>query len=126
MEGEETLNRVLKAAGLDSVRFASGVVGNSTFIVCASVVGAALAAWALKAAPGLALAGMMLIIGLAVFALIWNSRFADRHPDLALLGGAELLKLRQMEMGAKEMPVLPNSENVAAPIQNQPGGETNA
>lgn len=119
MASEEAFYKVLKAAGLDSVRFARGVVGNSTFIFFGCVGFAAVAAWALRAAPGLALAGMGLFISYGVFALVGIWRFADKHPDLALLGGAELLKLRQMEMGAKEMPTLPNSDNVAAPMQDQ-------
>lgn len=116
MPNDDPIQQMLRSTGLDSVRFASGVVGNSTYVVCACAVAAAVAAWALSPYPWLAVVAMLSLVGLAIFYMQGTWRFADRHPDLALLGGAQLLKLRQMEMGAKEIPMPQTVENVQAPV----------
>lgn len=102
-------------------RWGGGVVTNTTAAVVAAFIAIATAAWALAAHPIIAVCVIGCVLVLAVLYLLGTWRFADKHPDLAALGGTEYLKYRQLEMGTKEIPSIPAAENVVAPRISQQG-----
>ena len=105
-----------KATALESLRFARGVVPNTTYAICASVAAIAVIGWSFSSHSDIALPIIGMIAGITVIFLLGTWIFAHLHPDLALLGGAELLKLRQLEHAAKGMPQPPED-----PIIEDPG-----
>lgn len=99
---------------LDNIRFARGVVGNTTYAMCAGLLAIGIAAFALRGSPPMAIAVIVIIGLLLAWYLHGTWKFADKHPELALLGGAELLKWREMDMGAKNVTLPSNADNVVA------------
>jgi len=97
-----------------------GVVGKMTIIgliglVVVGVIGRNLTStWPV-------LGAIVLASGLVVFIIRTISRFADKHPTLALFEGAELLRWEEMRIGAKgiEAPKQtdPVPENKSLPAQ---------
>ena len=109
---------------LDRVRLARGVVGNTTYAIVAAFLAIAAVAWTFRDQPLIALGFICIVAFLALVYLIGTWIFAHKHPDVALLGGAELLKWRQMEMAAKGMPLLPEAPNVEpTPLIDSPEEE---
>lgn len=89
-------------------------MGKASYVGAAAVLTLAAVAWRLNN-PGylLIVAGLVVIIfAIYFFGVLW---FANRHPGVALLEGAELIQWRQMEIAAKSVasfetkPVLPES-----------------
>jgi hypothetical protein len=103
------------ASSLDSVRFARGVVGNTTYVAGAALIAIGIIAFAFNSHPEMALVLIGIVAALATLYFFGTWIFAHLHPDLALLGGAELLKLRQLEMAAKDVQLPPNLPNVELP-----------
>jgi hypothetical protein len=101
--------------GLSRVKLGPGVVGNSTFAILALCIAAPGIAWALRDYPSAALIGIGLIAAVVVLYFIGTWIYAHLHPDHALMGGAELLQLRQMQMAAPGTPVIEGSPIVADP-----------
>ena len=93
-------------SGLSRVTLRGGVVGKVTFAV--SLVSIALAAIAWSASniwiSGVALA----MIFSLTFVMLWRLiNFADRHPQAALLEGAEFLIHEQIVHATKHLPSIP-------------------
>jgi hypothetical protein len=107
----------LRTTALDSIRFARGVVPNTTYAICISIISIAATGWFFNSHPEIALPIIGIIATITVIYLVGTWVFAHVHPDLALLGGAELLKLRQLEQAAKGMPQPPADD----PIIEDPG-----
>lgn len=114
-EDDSTLQKALKASGLDSIRLARGVVGNTTHAMYAAMLAVAVAAWALRDEPKFALALAGIIGGVTALYLIGTWRFSHRNPDLALYGGAELLKLRELQIGTKNHPEPADAPSIEDP-----------
>jgi len=105
----------IKGETLDRIRLARGVVGKSSYVAGAAFLTLVTVAWSLRD-PGylLALAVFVLLLFVIYFAgVLW---FAHRHPGEALLEGAELIRWRQLEMGVKGEPSLPQAPNVSPPL----------
>jgi hypothetical protein len=83
--GNWTLPRIAERFG--KVRLGQGVVGNTTGALIATVAAVAVGIW--KGGAGGVTLGV-LVVALYVYYFRETLRFADRHPDLALLGGATL------------------------------------
>jgi hypothetical protein len=107
------VKQILEAVGvsessLDRIRLAQGVVGKSSYVAGVALLALLVVAFSLKD-PGhlLAIGCFILILFFVYFAgVLW---FSNKHPDMALLEGAELVKWRQIEMAAKGQPSLPDS-----------------
>jgi hypothetical protein len=101
----EPVKKALEAVGvsessLDRVRLAQGFVGKASYVAGAALL-VLIAVAALLRDP----IYLLTVAGLAVFLFtlyflgtLW---FSHKHPDLALLEGAELIRWRQIEMAAK-------------------------
>lgn len=107
---------MLKSAGIsaesfDRVRLARGVVGKSGYVAGAALLVLFAVAISLRD-PVLLI--VLAVLAVAIFAMFFGGAlwFAHKHPEAALLEGAELLQWRQMEMAAKGIDVLPNQANV--------------
>jgi hypothetical protein len=79
----------------------------------AAIVGVS---WAFSGRPEFALIVISIIAGFAAVYLFGTWIFSHFHPDLALLGDAELLKWRQMDMGAKGIQIPINQPNTTPPL----------
>ena len=102
------VKQILESVGvsessLDRVRLSHGVVGKSSYVAGVALLALLMVAYSLKDSSYLfAVACFILVLFFGYFGgVLW---FANRHPDMALLEGAELVKWRQIEMAAKEMP----------------------
>lgn len=93
-------------SSLDRVRLAQGVVGKSSYVAGTALLALLVVAYSLKDSGYLfAVACFVLILFFGYFGgVLW---FANKHPDMALLEGAELVKWRQIEMAAKETAAIP-------------------
>jgi hypothetical protein len=118
----ETLQQVgINASTLDRVRLVRGVVGKTSYVAAAAVLTLAAIAWRLTD-PNLLLvdAGLVVLIFVLYFAgVLW---FANRHPGVALLEGAELIQWRQMDVAAKsgsEIGRVPVPPEAATPLSEQ-------
>lgn len=108
--GDESLSDGLLSAVLTKVgaseylqrfRF-GGVVGKLAMVgvICILVIGGV----ALKLSnQWFLISAIAVVAGVAVFIVIKVINFADRHPELALLEGADLLRWQQMQLEAKGM-----------------------
>ncbi|HZL59847.1 MAG TPA: hypothetical protein VFC38_09105 [Stellaceae bacterium] len=120
----DILNKLgISGEALDRVRFARGVVGNTTYAICAALAAIAAVAFSFSSHPGVAELLILVIVGVVSLYLLGTWIFSHLNPGLALLGGAELLKWRQMEMGAKGMTILPEEVNVSLPKKIAPPPE---
>jgi hypothetical protein len=105
----------LSAFKLDRIRLARGVVGKATYVAVAAILALGGIAWRVADSLQLLLAGglIVLIFVLYFIGVLW---FANRHPGVALLEGAELIQWRQMDIAGKSVraidnvPVLPGPE----------------
>jgi len=109
----------INASALDRIRLARGVVGKASYVAVAAILALAGVAWALRD-PNYLLADAVLVVILFVVYFAGVLWFANRHPGVALLEGAELIQWRQMDIAAKtiasieDTPVLPEPENRGA------------
>ncbi len=127
-EGSELLKLVgLSRESLERVKLGRGVVGKTTWALLSIIALLAIVAsrvsvdWMLLLISG---AGIVLFI-VYLFKVL---AFADKHPDLALLEGAELVKWRQMDVAAKGAGTLPSGPLVQPPpllesIKDEPDTE---
>ncbi len=116
--------------GIARIRLGPGVIGNTSVVMISAIVVAGFVAWAFRSNPPLALGAMGLIIAGALL-FVWGSwKFAHKQPDLALIGGAELLQLRRIQMAGKDAPNIPLLPPVEAPptpvIESRPGDTNGA
>jgi hypothetical protein len=107
------VKQILEAVGvsessLDRVRLAQGVVGKSSYVAASALLALLVVAYSLRDSGYLLVVGILIVLLFVVYfaGVLW---FANRHPDMALLEGAELVKWRQIEMAAKGQPSLPDS-----------------
>jgi hypothetical protein len=101
---QETLEASgINASALDRIRLARGVVGKASYVAGAAVLGLALVAWGLRDSIYLIIdASLMFALFLSYFiGVLW---FANKHPGVALLEGAELIQWRQLEITASDPP----------------------
>ena len=101
--------------GLSGVKLGPGVVGNSTFAVIAAFVGIPATAWALSSHPDYALVAIAIEAFLLFSFLVGSWVYAHKHPDHALMGGAELLQLRKAQIAAPGIKVVENAPIVSDP-----------
>lgn len=101
--------------GLAKVTLKGGVVGKVTFSVVAVSLALASIAWSVQ---NIWLSvGALSAVFILAFAMLWRLiNFADRHPQAALLEGAEFLVHEQIVHASKSIPHIP----VGATIQTQP------
>lgn len=95
--------------GLSKVTLRGGVVGKVTFAVVFSSAALAAIAWS---ASNIWLSGAALVmVFVLAFVNLWRLiNFADRHPQAALLEGAEFLVHEQIVHATKALPSLPLNE----------------
>lgn len=90
---------------LARVRMGRGVVGNTTYAfwaACAAIIAALLF---LSSSPLYALAAIFLVGSLFVIFMLRTHAFADKHPDLAMLGDTEWLQYKELQ-GAKHAEII--------------------
>jgi hypothetical protein len=93
----------INTSALDRIRLARGVVGKASYVAGAAVLGLAVVAWGLRDST-LLVADGALILALFLTYLVGVLWFANKHPGVALLEGAELLQWRQLEITASNPP----------------------
>jgi hypothetical protein len=108
--GTNPVPEALEQAGinvstLDRIRLARGVVGKTSYVAGAAILALAMVAWGLRDLNYL-IADAVLVVILFVVYVVGALWFANRHPGVALLEGAELIQWRQLELGAKSMPAI--------------------
>jgi hypothetical protein len=130
-----SLAKILEGLGVTSsevnrVQLGPGVVGNTTTALICSVIASAAQAYFLHDQPAVMFGAMAVTVILLLVYMFGTWRFAERHPDLALMGGADLLQLRRMEMAAKHPEIMIDSTPIIAPTlpapvtSEIPGGES--
>jgi hypothetical protein len=102
------IRKGLESAGvntsmLDRIRLARGVVGKASYVAGAAVLGLAIVAWQLHES-WLLFMDALLIVVLFIAYLVGVLWFANKHPGVALLEGAELIQWRQLEITASDPP----------------------
>lgn len=104
----------INAASLDRIRLARGVVGKASYVAGVAILALGVIAWQLHD-PALLIADAVLVIllfGMYFCGALW---FANKHPGVALLEGAELIQWRQLDIAASDAPAHPNIEMSEAP-----------
>ncbi len=89
------------------IKFGSGVIGKTGTVMLGVVIVFGIVAYRIDGFW--ALAGIALLTA-AVFLvyLFATLRFAERNPNIAVLEGAELIQAKRLDLGASEMPALPD------------------
>lgn len=114
----ELLGRVgLGGGGVERIHLAQGVVGKTTYVTCTLIGVIGIAIYSLA---GVVWAIVLLALLAAVVFLIYFGGvlwFSHKHPGLALLEGADLVRWRQMDLGARglEGAAVPDSPIIANP-----------
>jgi hypothetical protein len=110
------------------VKMGPGVLTIVGRVAMAAFGACALTGWALRANPYLAGAAILLIIGLALYVCERCIRYAEKHPIPALMGGAELLKVIEHQMAARDKaivgddsPQIGGAKDAAETIENDGG-----
>lgn len=113
MAGEDILGKIAESAG-GAFRFGRGIVSRSSVVVLVFMVAVVVAEYGLRddylrlAALGMA----------AVVFFVWHFaslRFTAKHPDIALLDGAEWTAWKRWEMTAKGLPAPPSGPAISNP-----------
>src|SRR5258708_39403343 len=96
--GSPNVKHILEAVGvsessLDRIRLSHGVVGKSSYVAGTALLALLVVAYSLKDSGYLLAIGCFIVLlFFGYFAgVLW---FANRHPDMALLEGAEFVKWR--------------------------------
>jgi hypothetical protein len=111
----------VNAESLDRIRLARGVVGKASYVAGAAIIGLAAVAWGLRD-PVYLIVDACLILCLFVAYFVGVLWFANKHPGVALLEGAELIQWRQLEIAASDMPAqINNKPSEPPPIIEQSG-----
>lgn len=97
------------------VKLGSGVIGNTTYGICAISSAVAFAAWALSDHPLYAILVVICIFVLGLVYLCGSWIYGHHHPEEAVLGGAEYLGLQGMKFGAKGIGEIPTIQPIEAP-----------
>lgn len=109
----------VSAESVDRIRLGRGVVGKTTYavIIVLIVLGIALTRTSVPWLV-LVLAGMAALLFIMYF--VGVIRFAGRNPGAALLEGAELLRWKQFDLAAKNIPVIPDTPPLVDPSKPLP------
>jgi hypothetical protein len=110
----------INATALDRIRLARGIVGKASYVAGAALLVLAAVALVLRQ-PEYLLIDAILAVVLFVAYFVGTLWFANRHPEIAILEGAELIQWRQMEIAsAKGMTsTLEPTPNVEPPLIEQ-------
>jgi hypothetical protein len=102
---DPTRTLLARMQALGHIRLAHGVVGKTSVVTGLALLVLAGIAWRVSTDLLLVMGGMVLLIFFVYLAaVLW---FAHRHPEQALLEGAEIIQYREQEMAAKGVPELP-------------------
>jgi len=114
--------------GETRLKLGGGVVTHTTRLGLALMAAIVAVCYALK---GPALFGVIaILVGVFALYLIGTWWFADLHPDLALMGGAEFLQYHKMQMAAQHPEIMSDS-TLTQPLKiehadSETSGETDA
>jgi hypothetical protein len=105
--------------GIARLRLGRGVVGNTTHAFWGSCLLGVGAVFALRDNPWATLAALFLIAAMYLIYMFATHRFADKHPDRAMLGDAEWLAWAQSQTAAKDFAALPASPTTIDPASDK-------
>jgi hypothetical protein len=90
---------------LGHIRLARGVVGKTSVVAGIALLVLGGIAWRIDAAS-LPMMAAAVVVAFFVYlaAILW---FAHRHPEQALLEGAEIIQYQQLQMAARQVPEAP-------------------
>lgn len=95
------------------IRLARGVVGKASVVAGITLLVLGAIAWRIDAGLLLIMTGAVLLAFFAYLAgVLW---FAHKHPEQALLEGAEIIQYREQELGARGLPEAPASRLTTPP-----------
>jgi hypothetical protein len=112
---DDDLTRALLARmhALGHIRLARGVVGKASVVAGIALLVLGAIAMRIDAKLLLVISGMVLLAFFVYLAAVmW---FAHRHPEQALLEGAEIIQYRHQEMAARGFPVAPQASTLITP-----------
>jgi amino acid transporter len=100
--------------GVNGVHLSQGVVGKTTVAVVALMGVLGVAAYAAGGQWGVIIIALLAAIIFLVYfvGVLW---FANKNPGHALLEGAHLVQWRQMDYGAKDLNVIPDTPVTSNP-----------
>lgn len=110
--GQTPLDGLLPLVG--RLRLGPGVVGQTVVFACVVAGVFGIAAWRLND-PRYILGVIFLFLLFIVYFLHRIFSFAEKHPSLSIMGGADAIAYKQLEMGTKD-----NSQSIfnVTPIPN--------
>jgi hypothetical protein len=89
---------------LESIKFAKGVLGHTSWTIAFVFAAMAVTVWSLSNSPLYALIGVVIEALFACIFLLGSWWFAERNPAIALLEGANLVRWRELDMAAQGLP----------------------
>lgn len=119
---------VKTVSGSLGLKIGPGVLVVVGWVIAIGLAATAAAVWALQANPWLALAAAILILTVAAYFAERAFRYAEKNPIPALMGGAELLKVIEHQIGAKDKSIVSPDTTVqaglpAGSVMDQPATE---
>lgn len=112
MAGPDLFKSIREVGGV--FRFGRGVLGKSAIILGVLMIGVVVAAWRLRSDTAIVL---VIALGAAIF-FLWLFpvlKFSEKHPDVALLEGAEWTGYKRFEASAKYLPTQPEQQPTLSP-----------
>ena len=106
---------------LGHVRLARGVVGKASVVTGIALLAMASVGWRIDVAwLPLVIGAVLLTICIYLGAVLW---FAHKHPEQALLEGAEIIQYREQEMIGKGLTASPRLPQRREPPPTMPTSE---
>lgn len=120
MELQEFLKHFQPTAeSLERIRLGKGIVGKTSYVAITALIVLGVAVTRIST-DWMRLAVGLIAVALFLFYFISTQRFADKNPGVALLEGAELIRWKQVELAAKNLPSPPATPAVVDPTKPLP------
>ena len=98
-------------ASATQIKFPTGAFGKTCMLVAIIAFSCAGIAWSVRE-PWVAALALVIVAIIAIYAITRVFNFADKNPSAAILEGAEFVKHEQMQLAAKGLPTIPQSQTV--------------
>ena len=121
MKGPDTdsLGKILQ--GVLSAKFGPGAIGRVGTIAMAAMVVLAVPILALAfVAPYVALVGLLLIGGIAIYTLSWCFRYAEMNPVVAALDGSQITKILHQQATMRPLEGIPPPPAIVDSLTQNP------
>jgi hypothetical protein len=111
---KSVLRHLLPEGIFKGVRLGPGLLGNIAYVAIALFICIGMMGWALSNHPYVALAVIFLTLGFAFYLIERVTRFAEKNPAAALMGGTEFFHYLRDQAAAKNPGIVIDAAPIGA------------